>query len=171
MILIFGLPNSGKSTLATAIVRDLDLPEDKYFNNDRVRASYDDWDFSEDGRERQLNRAVQFASRGGTGVVDFVCPLERGRAMFTNTFKVWMNTANSDKYPDTTSIFEPPTEVDFTVDGDQWWRGTSDKTATEVIDQYTRWATTHMKDNSTGVYSKALSSSEISAIYNAEAPR
>ena len=52
-ILIFGLPGSGKTTLAKPFA---DLIGGVHINADEVRGHYDDWDFSPEGRMRQAMR-------------------------------------------------------------------------------------------------------------------
>jgi adenylylsulfate kinase len=48
IILIMGLPGSGKTTLANELAT---LLEAKRLNADEVRKEANDWDFSEDGRK------------------------------------------------------------------------------------------------------------------------
>ena len=50
IILIMGLPGSGKTTLASELVS---LLKAKWLNADEVRKEANDWDFSEEGRKRQ----------------------------------------------------------------------------------------------------------------------
>ena len=57
-ILIFGLPGSGKTTLAKPFA---ELIGGVHINADVVRTSYDDWDFSEEGRKRQAQRMKHLA--------------------------------------------------------------------------------------------------------------
>ena len=52
-ILIFGLPGSGKTTLATPFA---ELIGGVHLNADAVRETYKDWDFSPEGRIRQAQR-------------------------------------------------------------------------------------------------------------------
>ena len=52
-VLIFGLPGSGKTTLAKPFAK---LIGGVHINADEVRKTYDDWDFSEEGRKRQAQR-------------------------------------------------------------------------------------------------------------------
>ena len=82
-ILIFGLPGSGKTTLATPLARQLGAV---HINADEVRTKYDDWDFSLEGRMRQANRMKHLSDgvvmAGKIAVTDFVCPTEAARKAF-----------------------------------------------------------------------------------------
>ena len=55
IILIMGLPGSGKTTLANELAPMLNA---KRLNADEVRKEANDWDFSEEGRKRQAKRMV-----------------------------------------------------------------------------------------------------------------
>ena len=57
-ILIFGLPGSGKTTLAKPFAK---LINGIHINADEVRKKYDDWDFSPEGRIRQAQRMRNLA--------------------------------------------------------------------------------------------------------------
>ena len=57
-ILIFGLPGSGKTTLATPFA---ELLGGVHLNADIVREQYKDWDFSPEGRIRQAQRMRHLA--------------------------------------------------------------------------------------------------------------
>lgn len=101
-LLIFGLPGSGKTTLAKNIKTYLNWP---HFNADEIRQQYDDWDFSETGRIRQANRLILLATTAQNSIVDFVCPYKQYRNYFD--FTIFMNTIKCGRYEDTNSIFEP----------------------------------------------------------------
>jgi adenylylsulfate kinase len=58
IILIMGLPGSGKTTLAAELAPMLNA---KRLNADEVRKEANDWDFSEEGRKRQAKRMSDFA--------------------------------------------------------------------------------------------------------------
>ena len=58
IILIMGLPGSGKTTLANELAPLLNA---KRLNADEVRKEANDWDFSEEGRKRQAKRMADFA--------------------------------------------------------------------------------------------------------------
>jgi len=110
-ILVFGLPGSGKSTFAKQLTADTDMP---HFNADEIRKLFKDWDFSPEGRLRQVFRMVdlcQIANK--TCVVDFVCPYNLYRKDYDIT--VWMNTIKSGRFEDTNKIFEKPTKVDYEI--------------------------------------------------------
>ena len=111
IILIFGLPGSGKSTLAKELAYHFCLP---HYNADTLREFHDDWDFSEDGRHRQLKRMKEFK----LGIVDFVCPFEKYRNDLNSTFSIYMDTIEESRYEDTNKAFEKPKKFDIRIT--QW---------------------------------------------------
>lgn len=115
-ILIFGLPGSGKSTLAEPLAK---LLGGVWINADAVRTTYDDWDFSVQGRIRQAQRMRHLADgvvlAGKIAVADFVCPLEDSRKEFDPDFTVWMDTIKQGRYDDTNMLFKKPKNVDYHV--------------------------------------------------------
>ena len=60
IILIMGLPGSGKTTLASELAP---LINAKRINADEVRKAANDWDFSEEGRTRQAKRMADLAKK------------------------------------------------------------------------------------------------------------
>ena len=83
IILIMGLPGSGKTTLANELGPMLNA---KRLNADEVRKEANDWDFSEEGRKRQAKRMADFAiklkNEGNYVVADFICPTPEARSLF-----------------------------------------------------------------------------------------
>jgi adenylylsulfate kinase len=120
-ILIMGLPGSGKSTFAKKLVEDLkelDKPAE-WFNADSIREAVNDWDFSEQGRLRQVERMKRFAegatTMGKIAVCDFVCPTHDLRKIFNADIVVWMDTISYSRYEDTNKLFEEPTYYDYRI--------------------------------------------------------
>lgn len=81
ILLVFGLPNSGKTTLCEAIAKQLLVPEFVYLNADKVRSTLSkDLGFSADDRKEQARRMGCMASLVLDGsdakvvMVDFVNP-------------------------------------------------------------------------------------------------
>lgn len=112
-ILICGLPGSGKTTLAKYIHEKFDLA---WFNADKVREQFNDWDFSKEGRERQANRMKELSLNcSKSSVSDFVCPTQETRDHFNPDITIWMNTIKEGRFADTNSIFQPPTNPDYIV--------------------------------------------------------
>lgn len=110
-VLIFGLPGSGKTTLAMHL---LELLGDRaeWHNADNIRKECNDWDFSVAGRERQLQRMLVLAQKtedkGKIAVCDFICPLNEYRDKFDDAYQIWVNTIEEGRYDDTNKLFESP---------------------------------------------------------------
>lgn len=120
-ILIMGLPGSGKSTFAKRLVEDLsELGKPaEWFNADQIREVFDDWDFTDKGRERQAERMKRFAegavTMGKIAVCDFVCPTQKLRNIFNADIIVWLDTISHGRYEDTNQIFEEPRHYDYRI--------------------------------------------------------
>ena len=82
-ILVLGLPGSGKTYLSERLVPLLNAA---WYNADVVRKMANDWDFSDEGRDRQSKRMRTFAdfekTHGRFVVCDFVCPTRVSRKNF-----------------------------------------------------------------------------------------
>jgi adenylylsulfate kinase len=115
-ILIFGLPGSGKTTLAKLLVPMFNAV---WLNADKVREEANDWDFTIEGRDRQANRmrllAYQATSKNRNVIADFVCPTEYTRKEFDADYTIWMNTIKIGRFEDTNKLFEKPKNPDFIV--------------------------------------------------------
>ena len=114
IILIMGLPGSGKTTLANELAPKLNA---KRLNADEVRKKANDWDFSEDGRKRQAKRMADFALKlkddGSYVVADFICPTPQARSLFPADYIIWVDTIKEGRFEDTNKMFEPPENPEF----------------------------------------------------------
>lgn len=125
--LIMGLPGSGKSYLAN-LLRDYFTAQQKsvtWFNADTVRKTFNDWDFSTEGRLRQADRMRTLADSAQSDVVlvDFVAPLPEMRTKFDPDWTIWMDTISESRFADTNAVFVQPTQYDFRIteqNGEKW---------------------------------------------------
>ena len=133
-ILIFGLPGSGKTTLAKPFA---ELIGAVHINADVVRKEYDDWDFTPEGRLRQAMRMKFLADgvvmSGKIAVADFICPTEQARTEFAPDYVVWMDTIQKGRFEDTNKMFQAPTKFDYHVK--EWFTDTHQQLS-EVVKNY-----------------------------------
>jgi shikimate kinase len=118
-ILIMGLPGSGKTTLATALARELSCV---HFNADEIRKEINkDLSFNVADRIEQARRMgvlCDIASRYGAHVIaDFVCPTSETREAFGAHFIVWVDRIKESRFEDTNKLFVSPEKYDVRVDG------------------------------------------------------
>ena len=124
IILIMGLPGSGKTTLASELVP---LLKAKWLNADEVRKEANDWDFSPEGRTRQAKRmwekAKELKNLGNNVVADFICPTPAARALFPADYIIWMDTIKEGRFDDTNKMFIKPEKFNYhvtTLDAKNW---------------------------------------------------
>ena len=118
-----GLPSSGKTTLAKELYKI--LPDCDWFNADKVRKQFNNWDFSNDGRIKQANKMAELANNSNKEFIicDFVAPTDEIRSLFDADFIVWLNTVNKSSYEDTNKIFINPLNYNFMIeekDANKW---------------------------------------------------
>lgn len=110
-ILVFGLPGAGKTYLATRLH---ELLPSTWINADATRKKFDDWDFSEAGRERQATRMRGLAEQSDQAfaICDFICPTTKLRKIFNADSSIWLDTIQEGRFEDTNKMFVKPTQFD-----------------------------------------------------------
>ena len=121
-----GLSGTGKTTLGSILSNRLSI---KYYNADSVRKHFNDWDFSEEGRKRQMLRMKRYADyedkKGNHVICDFICPTEQLRKYFSADFTIWMDTIPEGRFEDTNKMFVKPPHCDYHVEG--WFNDTHEQ--------------------------------------------
>jgi len=123
IVLIMGLPGSGKTTLATELkkITEQNGYAVTWYNADKVREEYNDWDFSEAGRMRQAMRmrdlCISKMMEGTSDIIlcDFVAPTIVAQTIIHADRMIRMDTINKSRYSDNNKIFEQLRRYDFRV--------------------------------------------------------
>lgn len=111
-----GLPGSGKTTLAEALMRLL-APDAVHLNADAIRQVNNDWDFTPVGRLRQAKRMRTLADGivRDYAIADFVAPIDEMRRIYHADYTVWVDTIKEGRFEDTNRMFTPPTDYNIRV--------------------------------------------------------
>ena len=118
IILLFGLPGSGKTTLAKTLDHKLSMSgyRVQHFNADEVRKQANDWDFSLEGRARQFQRMKSLPSECSDCefvIVDMILPKNEHRIEFGADFNVFVDTIDASVHEDTNKLFEQPSGISY----------------------------------------------------------
>lgn len=107
-----GLPGSGKTWLGSRISKRFNIP---FWDADVVRNIYNDWDFSDTGRERQCLRMRKLAEVDSISISAFIAPWPGHRTFFYPYKMIWMDTIQTSKYEDTNKKFIKPHKPDLRI--------------------------------------------------------
>ena len=119
-----GLPGAGKTTLANKLSTKITAIR---INADEIRKKYNDWDFSDEGRNRQAKRMRKLSdditASGKNVITDFVCPTDKTRDDFDADYIIWLDTITKGRFEDTNKMFVPPKKYFLRVtskDAEYW---------------------------------------------------
>jgi len=119
IILIYGLPGTGKTTLAKEILKHTPAV---HLNADDVRADLSsDLGFSPEDRIEQARRmgamARLISAQGYTVIVDFVNPTKETRKVFGQSdLAVWVNRIEESRFADTNKVWETPEPSEYDIE-------------------------------------------------------
>ena len=140
IILIMGLPGTGKSTLANEL-HNMFLTNGHlcdWYNADKIRQEYNDWDFSYDGRLRQAERMKNLANMSEhTVIIDMVAPLPEFRSIINPNVLVWMDTLVESRFEDTNKLFVQPENYNYRItsyDSQKWAKNIYEDVTENIID-------------------------------------
>jgi adenylylsulfate kinase len=124
MLLLMGLPGSGKTTFALKIQSEFNKRDVKvnWFNADEVRKKFDDWDFTPEGRMRQAQRMRDLCNESDTEInmVDMVAPLPEMRTTLDADWLIWMHTIEEGRFEDTNKAFVAPDIKEVNMKFPRW---------------------------------------------------
>jgi len=124
MLLLMGLPGSGKTTFALKIQSEFNKRDVKvnWYNADEVRKRFDDWDFTPEGRMRQAQRMRNLCNESDTEInmVDMVAPLPEMRTTLDADWLIWMHTIEEGRFEDTNKAFVAPDIKEVNMKFPRW---------------------------------------------------
>ena len=121
IIQIMGLPGSGKTTLAKALMGHTDAI---HLNADEIRADLNkDLGFSPEDRVEQSRRMGALArlldAQGRTVIVDFICPTFETRKVFGKPdYLIWVDRIDESRFANTNKMWEDPIEYSLRIGND-----------------------------------------------------
>ncbi len=107
-ILVTSLSGGGKTYFCNSFLQQLHA---EHFNNDKIRALTNNFDFSMSGRVLAAENMRKFADSSNADIklIDMICPTKELRKIIAPDVIVYIRHGCASKYPDTDALYEEPT--------------------------------------------------------------
>jgi len=107
IILVYGLPGCGKTTLAKKLIAHSNGDCDVY-HADEIRQKFNRGDLSINGKIKfaKLLKELADSSNKSNQIIDFVAPTKNTREVINADLNIWVNTEETSPYKKTNEIFD-----------------------------------------------------------------
>lgn len=117
-VLVMGLPNSSKKSIATKLSEK--IANSKLINSIENRIKRKDLDFTESGQMRHVYKILHEArtSESPVTIINMVTPIPKMRDILNPDFLIYAGDGDDSQYDELKEIYTPPLVYDYRCDSD-----------------------------------------------------